>query len=83
MDAALIGAAQRVEHYEISAYGTARTLAERAGNEQAAELLEATLNEEKEADLKLTEIAERLLEQIGEGGAGSSTSTTKTRTSIG
>jgi ferritin-like metal-binding protein YciE len=83
MDAALIGAAQRVEHYEMAAYGTARALAEVAGNERAAELLEATLNEEKEADLELTEIAERVLQQIGEGGAGSSASTPKTRTSRG
>jgi len=56
-DAALIGAAQRVEHYEISAYGTARTLAELLGQTEAAELLQATLDEEKETDEKLTELA--------------------------
>ncbi len=56
-DAALIGAAQRVEHYEIAAYGTARTLAEIIGQKQAAELLQQTLNEEKETDSKLTELA--------------------------
>jgi ferritin-like metal-binding protein YciE len=66
-DAALIGAAQRVEHYEMAAYGTARSLAEQCGNEGAAELLEETLIEEKEADEKLTEIAEQVLGQIGEG----------------
>jgi ferritin-like metal-binding protein YciE len=57
-DAALIAAAQRVEHYEISGYGTARTLAQHLDLNHAASLLEATLDEEKEADQKLTEIAE-------------------------
>lgn len=56
-DAALIAAAQRVEHYEISAYGTARTLAELLGNDKAVELLQQTLDEEKETDQKLTELA--------------------------
>jgi ferritin-like metal-binding protein YciE len=56
-DAALIGAAQRVEHYEIAAYGTTRTLAELLGYEEAAELLQATLDEEKETDETLTELA--------------------------
>jgi ferritin-like metal-binding protein YciE len=66
MDAALIGAAQRVEHYEMAAYGMARALAEQAGNGAAAELLGETLNEEKEADEKLTEIALQVLAQIAE-----------------
>jgi ferritin-like metal-binding protein YciE len=57
-DAALIGAAQRVEHYEIAGYGTARTLASRLGETEAAVKLQATLDEEGEADRKLTEIAE-------------------------
>jgi ferritin-like metal-binding protein YciE len=57
MDAALIGAAQRVEHYEIAAYGTARAHAEKLGQYQAAQLLQQTLDEEGEADKKLTEIA--------------------------
>jgi ferritin-like metal-binding protein YciE len=56
-DAALIGAAQRVEHYEISAYGTARTLAELLGQNNAVKLLQQTLDEEKETDDKLTELA--------------------------
>jgi ferritin-like metal-binding protein YciE len=56
-DAALIGAAQRVEHYEISAYGTARTIAELLGNQEAVTLLQQTLDEEKETDEKLTELA--------------------------
>jgi ferritin-like metal-binding protein YciE len=58
LDAALIAAAQRAEHYEMAAYGSARAFARQLGNEYAAELLEQTLEEEKAADLKLTEIAE-------------------------
>ena len=57
-DAGLIGAAQRVEHYEIAGYGTARALATQLGHDEFAELLEETLNEEKETDAKLTELAE-------------------------
>jgi ferritin-like metal-binding protein YciE len=57
-DAALIAAAQRVEHYEISGYGTARSFAQRLGLTQAANLLQQTLNEEKAADEKLNTIAE-------------------------
>jgi ferritin-like metal-binding protein YciE len=60
-DAALIGAAQRVEHYEIAGYGTARALANLLGNEEAAELLGETLDEEKETDEKLTELAESVI----------------------
>jgi ferritin-like metal-binding protein YciE len=58
-DAALIGAAQRVEHYEIAAYGTARTLAQQLGHDEAAKLLDQTLDEESAADEKLTQIAEK------------------------
>lgn len=58
MDAAIISAAQKVEHYEIASYGTVRTLAQTLGNNEVAELLEETLEEEKEADRLLTEIAE-------------------------
>jgi ferritin-like metal-binding protein YciE len=57
-DAGLIGAAQRVEHYEIAGYGTARALATTLGQDEIAELLEETLEEEKETDAKLTELAE-------------------------
>jgi len=57
-DAALISAAQRVEHYEIAAYGTVRTYAEILGEQNAVSLLEKTLQEEKETDEKLTELAE-------------------------
>ena len=56
-DAALIGAAQRVEHYEIAPYGTARTLAEQLGKDDAAALLQETLDEESAADQTLTKIA--------------------------
>jgi len=56
-DAAIIGAAQKMEHYEIASYGTARTLALQSGHHQIANLLETTLREEKAADAKLTIIA--------------------------
>ena len=56
-DAALIAAAQRVEHYEIAGYGTAKTLADELGLGEAATLLDQTLDEESEADKKLTTIA--------------------------
>ena len=62
-DAALIAAAQRVEHYEISGYGTARTFAQRLGLTQAANLLQQTLNEEVGADRKLNQIAEGAVNQ--------------------
>ena len=57
-DAGLIGAAQRVEHYEMAGYGTARTLAKRLGFHDIAKTLQATLDEEAAADRKLTSIAE-------------------------
>ena len=56
-DAALIAGAQRVEHYEISAYGTARTLADELGLDDAKDLLDQTLDEESNADKLLTKIA--------------------------
>jgi ferritin-like metal-binding protein YciE len=62
-DAGLIGAAQRVEHYEIAAYGTARALASQLGLDEAVELLEATLEEEKATDVKLTELALGVINQ--------------------
>jgi ferritin-like metal-binding protein YciE len=57
LDAALIGAAQKVEHYEIASYGTVHALAESLGHDEVAELLEQTLDEEKQADEKLNDIA--------------------------
>jgi ferritin-like metal-binding protein YciE len=58
IDAALIGAAQRVEHYEMAGYGTARAMAAALGHAKAVKLLQATLDEEGAADKKLTAIAE-------------------------
>lgn len=60
-DAALIGAAQRVEHYEISAYGTARAFAERLGHNEAARMLQVTLDEESNTDERLTALAENIV----------------------
>lgn len=60
LDLALIGAAQKVEHYEIAGYGTARTLAQISGEDDVAKLLQETLDEEGETDKKLTEIAMEL-----------------------
>ncbi len=57
LDAGLISAAQRVEHYEIAGYGCVSTYAEILGEDEAAELLRKTLEEEKETDMKLTELA--------------------------
>ncbi len=56
-DAALVAAAQRVEHYDIAAYGTARTLAGELGHDDAKDLLDQTLDEESDADKLLTKIA--------------------------
>jgi ferritin-like metal-binding protein YciE len=61
LDAGLIGAAQRVEHYEIAGYGTARTHAELLGYKKAARLLQQTLDEEERTDKKLTQIAESVV----------------------
>ena len=58
MDAALISAAQKVEHYEIASYGTVRTYAKLLGDNEAARLLQQTLDEEGAADKKLTKLAE-------------------------
>ena len=57
-DAALIAAAQRVEHYEMAGYGTVRTLADELGHKEIGRILQETLDEEGAADKKLTEIAE-------------------------
>ena len=60
-DAGLIGAAQRVEHYEMAGYGTARTFARRLGHDRAAQLLQQTLDEEGNTDQQLTAIAESMV----------------------
>lgn len=73
MDAALIAAAQRVEHYEIAAYGTVRTYAELLGEDNAVQLLEQTLEEEKETDQKLTDMAGEInVKAMGEGSEAGS-----------
>lgn len=62
-DAKLIGAAQRVEHYEIAAYGTARAFAETLGEDKIAELLQETLDEEGETNKRLTALSETVNEE--------------------
>ena len=59
-DAGMIAAAQRAEHYEIAAYGTVRTYASLLGNQSWAQLLQQTLDEEKQTDQKLNDLAERI-----------------------
>jgi ferritin-like metal-binding protein YciE len=61
MDAVLIASAQKVEHYEMAAYGTARTWANQLGLREVAQLLEQTLDEEKQTDRQLTQLAESLV----------------------
>ena len=65
-DLALIGAAQKVEHYEIAAYGTARALAESLGLQAVADLLQATLDEEGNTDKLLTALAEEITPTVME-----------------
>lgn len=71
-DAALISAAQRVEHYEIAAYGCVKTWAGLLGETKAQNLLEQTLNEEKETDQKLTELAAGINVEAMEGASSRS-----------
>ncbi len=73
LDSGIIAAAQKVEHYEIASYGTVRTWARLCGEEEVADLLQATLDEEGEADHRLTEIAESFVNPKAEdGGNGES-----------
>jgi ferritin-like metal-binding protein YciE len=67
LDAALIGAAQRVEHYEMAAYGTVIAFAEEMGHADHISLLEETLEEEKETDEKLTELSSTINADANEG----------------
>ena len=68
LDCAIIGALQRIEHYEIAAYGTVATLAEAMGQDEVKELLGETLEEEKETDVRLTEVAQSVnSEALSEG----------------
>jgi ferritin-like metal-binding protein YciE len=71
-DAGLIAAAQRVEHYEMAGYGSARTFANLLGRNDAANLLEETLNEEKDTDELLTEIAEGMVNERAAAESGNS-----------
>ena len=68
MDAGLIAAAQKVEHYEMASYGCVRTWAEQLGLEDAAELLQETFEEEKATDEKLTKLAKQVINQEAEVG---------------
>jgi ferritin-like metal-binding protein YciE len=87
LDLAMIAAAQKVEHYEISAYGTARTIAEQLGKSKAVQLLQRTEEEEKNADSKLSQVAAELYgseeesepedEEMETAGAGSGRSGAK------
>jgi ferritin-like metal-binding protein YciE len=77
-DAALIAAAQRVEHYEIAGYGCVHAYAMKLGDENAANLLGETLDEEKEADRTLNDIAEQLDLEVGEAPIQSKKQTART-----
>jgi ferritin-like metal-binding protein YciE len=68
LDAGIIAAAQKVEHYEMASYGTVRTWARLCGQEEAAGLLQQTLDEEGEADKRLTELAESFVNPRAEAG---------------
>jgi ferritin-like metal-binding protein YciE len=75
MDAGIIAAAQKVEHYEIASYGTLRTYAKMLGYNKIADLLQETLDEEGKADKKLSQIAEKInMEAVEEGSSSSSSS---------
>ena len=79
MDAAIIGAAQRVEHYEMAGYGTVRALAELLGENEHVSLLEQTLEEEKQADKKLTELSQDINPKASQGGGRSPAASPKGR----
>jgi ferritin-like metal-binding protein YciE len=91
-DAGLIAAALKVEHYEISGYGSVRTHAQMLGHEQAVRLLQQTLDEEKQADQKLNDLAESMIneeavesagEERGETGSTSSGASRRQSSSAG
>jgi ferritin-like metal-binding protein YciE len=69
LDAGLLAVAQSVEHYEISRYGTLKTWAEELGHSDAATLLDETLDEEKNTDAALSELAETVINQVAEAKA--------------
>ena len=80
-DAGLIAGAQRVEHYEIAAYGSVRTWAQQLGYENDANLLQQTLDEEKDADKRLTAIAESSVNPTAAPGSPGSNTMQQPRTS--
>jgi ferritin-like metal-binding protein YciE len=78
-DAAIIASAQRVEHYEMAGYGTARTFATLLEDNVAGKLLQQTLDEEKEADQTLTELAEEINVNAAAGKTSAGEKSAKTR----
>jgi len=82
MDAAIIAAAQRVEHYEIAGYGTVRAFAEILGEDEHVALIEHTLTEEKQADERLTELAQEINSQAEAGERDDAESESKKTTTI-
>ncbi|MBD0333840.1 MAG: ferritin-like domain-containing protein [Chitinophagaceae bacterium] len=85
MDAAIIGGSQKIEHYEIASYGTARTYAQQLGLTQVAQLLQQTLDEEYRADEMLTTLAVSRINpsaEAGSGATGSSVTASSTSTII-
>jgi ferritin-like metal-binding protein YciE len=78
-DSAIIASAQRVEHYEMAGYGTARTFATLLQQEEASKLLQQTLDEEKEADQTLTELAEEINLEASTGKEAQSEAATRKR----
>lgn len=76
LDAGIIASAQKVEHYEIATYGTLCAWAETMGHKQELQLLKQTLEEEKETDQKLTQLAERMINAEAAQAAGSKTRAT-------
>ena len=80
LDAALIAAAQRVEHYEMAGYGCVRTFARVLGYDDAAQLLQETLDEEGEADKALTELAETVINPDAEAPATETATAVRTKT---
>ncbi len=77
LDAALIGGCQKVEHYEISGYGTARTFARLLGHEEQAEMLQMTLDEEYDADEALGQLAETMINDAALAAEGKETAKSK------
>ena len=79
LDAGIIAAAQKVEHYEIASYGTVRTWARLCGEEEAANLLQETLDEESQTDERLTELAESIVNPRAEEGGDDEEEESSTR----